>query len=132
MAQVGSTLFDIDVDDDDLDIVPATPSPEPSNPVDVEILKSCSKSVAFKLADIGEGIAEVELMEWFVKEGDRVSQFQNLCQVQSDKVYTIVLCKWEKVSSNICRRRSKSQVDTMALFNVYTTMLVAWLKWDLR
>lgn len=38
-----------------------------------------------KLAQTGEGIAECELLQWFVREGDEVSPFQLVCQVQSDK-----------------------------------------------
>lgn len=29
---------------------------------------------------------EVEVLQWFVSPGDRVSQFDKLCEVQSDKV----------------------------------------------
>lgn len=37
------------------------------------------------LAQTGEGIADCELLTWFVKEGDEVDEFQPLCSVQSDK-----------------------------------------------
>uniref|UniRef100_A0A1D1ZCA6 Dihydrolipoamide acetyltransferase component of pyruvate dehydrogenase complex n=1 Tax=Anthurium amnicola TaxID=1678845 RepID=A0A1D1ZCA6_9ARAE len=37
------------------------------------------------LAQTGEGIAECELLEWFVEEGENVEEFQRLCEVQSDK-----------------------------------------------
>lgn len=44
-----------------------------------------SSATPFLLADIGEGIAEVELMHWFVEEGQVISEFDRVCEVQSDK-----------------------------------------------
>ncbi|KAK3160725.1 hypothetical protein QOZ80_1BG0063560 [Eleusine coracana subsp. coracana] len=41
--------------------------------------------VEVPLAQTGEGIAECELLRWFVSEGDQVDEFQPLCEVQSDK-----------------------------------------------
>ncbi|KAK3417974.1 hypothetical protein EUGRSUZ_H03953 [Eucalyptus grandis] len=37
------------------------------------------------LAQTGEGIAECELIKWFVQEGDPIEEFEPLCEVQSDK-----------------------------------------------
>ncbi|XWS14106.1 hypothetical protein CRYUN_Cryun36dG0094600 [Craigia yunnanensis] len=42
-------------------------------------------TVDVPLAQTGEGIAECELLKWFVQEGDEVEEFQPLCEVQSDK-----------------------------------------------
>ncbi|KAF1356387.1 2-oxoacid dehydrogenases acyltransferase-domain-containing protein [Delphinella strobiligena] len=39
----------------------------------------------FLLADIGEGIRECQIIQWFVQPGARVEQFDKLCEVQSDK-----------------------------------------------
>ena len=38
-----------------------------------------------KVPDIGEGIAEVELVEWHVKPGDAVAEDQALADVMTDK-----------------------------------------------
>ena len=38
-----------------------------------------------RMPDIGEGIAEVEIVEWHVKLGDSVAEDQALCDVMTDK-----------------------------------------------
>jgi len=40
----------------------------------------------FKLPDIGEGVAEGEILKWMAKEGDQVKEDQPLVEVMTDKV----------------------------------------------
>ncbi|ODN73796.1 hypothetical protein L202_07324 [Cryptococcus amylolentus CBS 6039] len=42
-------------------------------------------SSPFNLHDVGEGIVEVEIIKWHVKEGQEVEEFDALVEVQSDK-----------------------------------------------
>ena len=39
----------------------------------------------FKMPDVGEGVAEAEVVEWHVKVGDRVDEDQHLVDVMTDK-----------------------------------------------
>src|ERR1044071_5452966 len=39
----------------------------------------------FKLPDIGEGIAEAEIVDWHVKVGDAVAEDQQLADMMTDK-----------------------------------------------
>ena len=51
----------------------------------------------FALADIGEGISEVELLEWHVAPGEPVEQFQAVCTVQSDKASVEITSRYDGV-----------------------------------
>ncbi|OYD07373.1 dihydrolipoamide acetyltransferase family protein [Paludifilum halophilum] len=42
-------------------------------------------SVAFQLPDVGEGVAEAEVVRWLIDEGERVEQDQPVVEVQTDK-----------------------------------------------
>jgi len=51
--------------------------------------------VSFNLADIGEAIAEVELVQWYVEEGDVVEQFDQICLVESDKASVPITSRYD-------------------------------------
>jgi len=42
-------------------------------------------SFDFRLPDLGEGIAEGEIVKWVVKEGDKVEEHQEIVEIETDK-----------------------------------------------
>ncbi|MFQ9319733.1 MAG: biotin/lipoyl-containing protein, partial [Enterococcus faecium] len=94
VANVGDVLVEIDApghegNEGDSGVAaesqtPANPAAEPT--VDTGSAGSSSEGVfQFKLPDIGEGIAEGEIVKWFVKPGDTINEDDTLLEVQNDK-----------------------------------------------
>ena len=49
------------------------------------------------LSDIGEGVKEVQVIQWFVEEGAAVEEWAPLCEVQSDKASVEITSKYSGV-----------------------------------
>lgn len=55
------------------------------------------KILPFKLADIGEGISEVQIIQWHVKEGSKIKQFEKIAEVQSDKATVEITSRYDGI-----------------------------------
>ncbi len=55
---------------------PASPATRPA---------AAAQTISFKLPDVGEGIAEGEVVKWLVHEGDSVQEHQAIVEVMTDK-----------------------------------------------
>jgi len=62
----------------------------------------------FKLPDLGEGIAEVELRAWLVKEGDRISEHQPVAEVETDKAVVQIPSPRSGTVTRIARRAGET------------------------
>lgn len=63
-------------------------------PINVVATQSNKEIVQFKLSDIGEGISEVTIKEWFVNVGDKVNQFDSICEVSSSYDSLVISFAW--------------------------------------
>lgn len=58
--------------------------------------------VELRLPDIGEGLAEVELVRWYVVVGDRVEENQPIADVESDKAVVTMPAPASGVVTRLC------------------------------
>ena len=59
------------------------------------------------LSDIGEGVKEVQIIQWFVEEGAKIEEWGALCEVQSDKASTEITSKYTGVIKKIYNKRDE-------------------------
>ncbi|MFW7431652.1 dihydrolipoyllysine-residue acetyltransferase [Vagococcus carniphilus] len=83
VANVGDILVEIDAPGHEDDAEEAAPVAE-ATPVAAPEAPS-GGVFQFKLPDIGEGIAEGEIVKWFVKAGDTINEDDTMLEVQNDK-----------------------------------------------
>ena len=65
-------------------------------------------SFEFKLPDLGEGIAEVELRKWLVVEGERIAEHQVVLEVETDKAVVEVPAPRAGVVGRIHRKEGET------------------------
>jgi pyruvate dehydrogenase E2 component (dihydrolipoamide acetyltransferase) len=56
----------------------------------------------FKLPDIGEGVAEGEIVEWFVRAGDTVSEDDPMVEVMTDKATVTIGAPFDARVERVC------------------------------
>lgn len=86
VAVVGDVLVEIDAPGhEDNDSEPAAASAPAQEAPAAPAATGSGALFQFKLPDIGEGIAEGEIVKWFVAPGDTINEDDTLLEVQNDK-----------------------------------------------
>ncbi|MFZ9880078.1 MAG: dihydrolipoamide acetyltransferase family protein [Phycisphaerales bacterium] len=70
-------------------------------------VKQPSDKSHFLLPDLGEGLAEAELVSWKVKAGDTVKESQTLAEMQTDKALVEVPSPWAGTVTELCGKEGE-------------------------
>lgn len=67
--------------------------------------RSVQRIETHTLSDIGEGVKEVGITQWFVEEGAQIEEWAPLCEVQSDKASVEITSKFSGVVKKLHFKR---------------------------
>lgn len=81
VSTVGDDLIEISTGGS----APVVAAPEETAPV-AAAAPASSETFVFNLPDVGEGLAEAEVVQWFVKEGDTIAEDAPMLEIQTDKL----------------------------------------------
>jgi len=84
VVPVGEVIFTLDEGSGAASAAPA-PAAAPQKAPAAMPAASTGANLEFKLPDIGEGIAEGEIVQWLVSEGEAVEEHQPVVEVMTDK-----------------------------------------------
>jgi len=78
-------------------------------------------TLEFRLPDVGEGIANGEIIAWQVAVGDHVTEHQDLVEIQTDKATVVIPCP----ATGVVRQLSGEKGDTIDVGSVLAVIEVA-------
>ncbi|OGE48197.1 hypothetical protein PENARI_c031G12348 [Penicillium arizonense] len=70
------------------------------------------------LKDVGEGITEVQIIQWYVEEGAHIEEWKPLCQYQSDKAVDDITSRYEGVIKKLHFEADDTVPTGMALCDI--------------
>ncbi|KAJ5388014.1 hypothetical protein N7509_010555 [Penicillium cosmopolitanum] len=70
------------------------------------------------LKDVGEGITEVQIIQWYVEEGAHIEEWKPLCQYQSDKAVDDITSRYEGVIKKLHFEADDTIPTGMALCDI--------------
>ncbi|MBT2731638.1 2-oxo acid dehydrogenase subunit E2 [Carnobacterium sp. ISL-102] len=90
VATVGQVIVEIDApgheEDEEEESIPVTSPAAPAAATPATPKASSGTSFyEFKMPDVGEGMAEGEIVKWLVAEGDTVNEEDSVAEIQNDK-----------------------------------------------
>lgn len=65
------------------------------------MMKYFGTIIQIKLPDLGEGTKEATMKEWFVQKGSEVKEFQDLCEVFTDKLVAQIPSTHKGIVKNV-------------------------------